>query len=245
MERTPDLIKEPCPNHNRTADNLNAGVNALAAQAQRIRLKDKYVLGFIILMYSVGLAGHAIPSLRDLMLTLTPFTLLLIGLTIIVYFVFHEERKFLLWAALTYLFTTAVEITGVKTGMIFGSYSYGDVLKIKLLDVPLIIGFNWMIIISGTIYIAGRFFCRMLPASILSAVLAVAFDILMEPVAMKLDYWTWHNNTIPFQNYIAWFLIAIIAALAFRKFKISISTKLLQHYFLIQLFFFLMLNFII
>lgn len=245
MERTPDLIKKPCPDNNHSAEGLTAGTDVKNAKSGGFRIKDKYVLLFIILMFSVGLTGHAVPSMRELMINLTPFTLLLIGLTIILYFVLYEDRKFLLWAALTYIFTAGVEIAGVKTGMIFGTYQYGDVLGAKILDVPLIIGFNWMIIISGTIYIAKRFYCRVLPASLLAAALAVAFDILLEPVALKLNYWSWHNSIIPVQNYIAWFLIAFIAALAYRKLKVRVRTKLLQHYFFIQLFFFLVLNLII
>lgn len=245
MERTPDLIKGHCPDDNRAAENLNALEIAQNTQSRGILIKAKYLLSFILLMYSVGLVGHAVPLLRGLMLRLTPFTLLLIGLTILTYLIFYEDRKFLIWAALTYIFTTAVEIAGVKTGMIFGSYQYGDVLEAKMLDVPLIIGFNWMIIISGAIYIARRFFYRLLFVSMLAAALAVTFDIIMEPVAMKLNYWKWQNGTVPLQNYIAWFLIAFIAALAFMKLNIRVSTKLLQHYFFIQLFFFLVLNFII
>ncbi|MBK7882949.1 MAG: carotenoid biosynthesis protein [Chitinophagaceae bacterium] len=41
----------------------------------------------------------------------------------------------------------AVEIIGVKTGFLFGNYSYGIVLGPKIQSVPILIGINWFIII--------------------------------------------------------------------------------------------------
>ena len=43
----------------------------------------------------------------------------------------------------------------------------------------------------------------------MAAFLATGFDWIMEPVAMKLDYWQWVGQIIPFQNYRAWFLIGL------------------------------------
>ena len=33
----------------------------------------------------------------------------------------------------------------------------------------------------------------------------VCFDLLMEPAAVKLDYWTWLNGHIHLRNYLVWF----------------------------------------
>jgi hypothetical protein len=43
------------------------------------------------------------------------------------------------------------------------------------------------------------------------------FDWIMEPVAIRLDYWTWAGGDIPMQNYFAWFVIATVSAFAYRK----------------------------
>jgi putative membrane protein len=47
-----------------------------------------------------------------------------------------------------------LEVVGVKTGLIFGEYKYGSTLGIKLFEVPLIIGFNWVFVILGSISIS-------------------------------------------------------------------------------------------
>ena len=51
-----------------------------------------------------------------------------------------------------------------------------------------------------------------LPTAILVALLMVCFDVLMEPAAVKLDYWTWMNADIPLQNYLVWFGLSFIFA---------------------------------
>ena len=86
------------------------------------------------------------------MLMLTPFTLFAFG--IIVLFEVYRNKKFISWLVITYLATLLLEIIGAKTGLIFGSYSYGDVLGPKFFDLPLIIGLNWVIVIWGGILIS-------------------------------------------------------------------------------------------
>lgn len=66
----------------------------------------------------------------------------------------------------------------------------------------------------------------------------------MEPVAIRLDYWTWHTPGIPLQNYAAWFITAAIAAYIYRLFKIKTKTILPAWYFIIQVVFFAVLRWV-
>ena len=52
-----------------------------------------------------------------------------------------------------------------------------------------------------------------LAAVLLAAALATAFDFVLEPVAVRLDYWRWRDGVIPLQNYAAWFLTAGLVAI--------------------------------
>ena len=38
----------------------------------------------------------------------------------------------------------------------------------------------------------------------------VTLDFLIEPVAIELGFWQWHADKIPFENYVAWFILATI-----------------------------------
>ena len=50
-------------------------------------------------------------------------------------------------------------------------------------------------------------------------------DVLIEPVAIKLDYWSWENNVIPLQNYVMWFIVSFVIQLIITKSKIDINFK--------------------
>ena len=70
----------------------------------------------------------------------------------VLYFSYKKgELKFLIWCLIVYTVTFSLEVLGTSTGIIFGSYTYGNTLGLKFLGVPLIIGFNWVFVILGSI----------------------------------------------------------------------------------------------
>ncbi len=193
-------------------------------------------------MFSVGVVGHLIPNIKPLMITLTPFTLLLTG-CVTLYFSFQKgNSKLVVWGLIVYIITFSLEVIGVKTGYIFGSYYYGNVLGLQLFDVPLIIGFNWVVIILGAIGIASRIHKSAFQIALLTGTFAVLFDLMLEPVAINLGYWNWQQGFIPLQNYYAWFGIAFFASLFGSKLKLDLEDSLFIYYFLIQFTFFILLS---
>ena len=148
------------------------------------------------------------------------------------------------------------EIIGVNTGFLFGHYQYGNVLGPKLYGVPLLIGFNWFIIV----FCAGAFFNQILVMLlekynlhitktiaviafvIGGATIATCFDIILEPVAVKLNFWTWENSHIPMLNYICWFIVSAVMLTINVLLKISHVNKFAKHLFLIEALFFLVLG---
>lgn len=203
------------------------------------KYKEEY---FLYLIFTVGIIGHLVDQLIPIMLYLTPFTLLLTG-SVVLYKSYKSSNKlFLYWIIITYLITFSLEVIGVKTGLIFGEYLYGETLGLKLFDVPLIIGFNWVFVILGAISIARIISKNNLVVSLIAALIAVIFDFILEPVAIKLDYWQWSENIIPLQNYAAWFLIAFFSSFLYEQFKIKTDSKISIHYLIIQFIFFLFIN---
>jgi len=193
-------------------------------------------------MYSVGVVGHIIPGAKPLMIFLTPFTLLLTG-SVTLYFSFQKgNTKLVMWGLIVYIVTFSLEVIGVKTGYIFGSYYYGNVLGLQFFDVPLIIGFNWVVIILGAIGIASRIHKSAFQIALLTGTFAVLFDLMLEPVAINLGYWKWQQGFIPLQNYYAWFGIAFFASLFGSKLKLDLEDSLFIYYFLIQFTFFILLS---
>ena len=79
-----------------------------------------------------------------------------------------------------------VEIIGVQTNLLFGTYSYGDILGLKVFDVPLAIGFNWLVL-----SICSRDFISIFnlgkKAKVVLRILVI-IDLIIEPVAVSLDF---------------------------------------------------------
>lgn len=210
-----------------------------------IYARKKLVLFVLISFFALGVLWHALPAVFPLMMKVTPFVLLVFGLFILTSALLEGGARLLLWACLTYLLTFAAEAAGVVTGRIFGVYSYGEVLGAKVLGVPLLIGFNWTIVVLGFVSLFMKFIKNRFFVIVLAALGGVLFDWVMEPVAMALGYWGWQNAAIPLRNYLAWFAIGFAAAAGYILSHIKIETIYPAVYVLVQLLFFAALHFIV
>ncbi|MEO6721167.1 MAG: carotenoid biosynthesis protein [Ferruginibacter sp.] len=209
-----------------------------------------------VFFHAVGLAGILFFD-KDFFTSLTLFNLLLSFLLLC----WTQDKiniPFLVFFLLVFGIGFGVEVIGVNTRLLFGDYSYGNVLGIKWLQVPMLIGINWFIII----YCCGISVHTLLmkainrvaldskePPAALKALsiivdgasLAVIFDWLMEPVAIKLGFWTW-NGDIPLYNYISWFMVSMLLLSFFHFLSFSKQNKFAINLLLIQGMFFLILR---
>lgn len=202
---------------------------------------EKYSTWFLVIIYLVGVVGHIYDKTLPMMLNMTPVTLL-IGASLIIYSEVRKRKEFIVWFFFSYALTFTIEVIGVKSKLVFGDYYYSKVLGMSLFDVPLIIGVNWVIIVLGAISVASRIFSNKLFIVIASGIIATLFDFLLEPIAIKLGYWIWSDNTIPLQNYLAWFIIASTISASFIIANISVKGKSAESYLCVQAMFFLFLN---
>jgi putative membrane protein len=210
-----------------------------------INWKNEYgVMLFTIVLFAVGLILHGIPALRHLAIKITEAFLFTINfLVFIIYIRKNFSYKFLFGSLLIFLITLLTEVIGVKTGKIFGHYQYGNAFTITLLNVPLVIGFNWLMLILSANSLMKNWLKSHFMITISAASLVMLFDIILEPVAIKLDYWSWPKDVVPFRNYIAWFVIAFIFSIFLRSF--TLKSNLLKSYIIIQMLFFVIISFLI
>jgi uncharacterized membrane protein len=132
-----------------------------------------------------------------------------------------------------------IEVLGVKTEIIFGSYYYGKALGIKFFSVPLLIGLNWAILLYSTAQLS-KFKNNMVNA-LFGASLMVGLDFFIEQNAAKFDFWYWHASKIPFQNYIAWFVVSFLLNLLVQKHLSQKPNLTAKAFYFIQLAFFAVL----
>jgi putative membrane protein len=194
--------------------------------------------GLMMLFFLVGFVGHSLASTLPWMLALTPWFLVTFGVLALLPVLLERNPRLYVWAAAVLVGTFLVEAAGTATGRIFGPYTYGATLGLKLLAVPVVIAFNWLLVILGALSLAGLVVRRPLPAALLGAALAAGFDVLLEPTAVRLDYWSWAGGVIPLQNYVAWFLVGLAAGLPFTLLRIQVRSRVPLAYFLVQTAFF-------
>jgi putative membrane protein len=195
----------------------------------------------LIIFYSVGFFGFNFPATIPLFLKLTPYTLLL-SFTVLLSFHRPWNFKFILLGLFIMIAGYSVEAIGVSTGLIFGSYTYGPNLGVKLWHTPPMIGINWLMLT----YI-GYIFFKNRPWPIYVKILAgaavlVGYDVILEPMAMKLYMWDWENGVIPFQNYAAWFVLSVFFISLFYMLRIEASNKIAAAVFFVQVGFFVILE---
>ncbi|MFW5822497.1 MAG: carotenoid biosynthesis protein [Tangfeifania sp.] len=189
----------------------------------------------------VGITGFVVPQTHSFFKTLTPFALLMSAGFLAWFHHPAYTTKTLLIFAVIFLFSFLAEMVGVQTGSIFGHYIYGESLGLKILETPLIIGMNWLMLIYCTNIIAGHITNNETIKPFLGAFLMVVYDLVLEQAAPKLDMWSWEGGTIPLQNYVAWFVFAFFFHLLIRKAKVQFKNPLAIPVFVIQFLFFVAL----
>ena len=220
--------------------------------------KFEIATAIAILFHSIGLIGLLFFD-KAFFLAATPFNLLL-SFALLIWTQTDKNWYFFLFLAACFVVGIVVEVIGINTGFLFGDYAYGNVLGPKVKNVPVLIGVNWFLImyccgisihtllmkaINRIAADSGKTPMAMKALSVIidGATLAVFFDWLMEPVAVKLGYWIWNGDgSIPMFNYICWFVISLLLLMVFHFAKFNKQNKFAVNLLLIQLMFFLVLR---
>ena len=203
--------------------------------------KDRILIVILVIFYTVGTIGILLPEKRDYFLSLSFFNLLL-SFSIVLLARKEMVFKFIVFLFICYFTGMTAEWIGTKTGLLFGDYSYGNNLGAKWSGVPLVIGINWGLLVVTAASLISRAKLSVILSTILSSLLMTSLDFLMEPVAVKSDFWSWTDGTIPVYNYICWFLISLPLHFIYFKFKLSETNKVYDSLFIILTVFFLILN---
>ena len=185
-------------------------------------------LVFLIIIYTVGMIGLN-TEFKNEIAALTPYTLVLSAIVLLLN---HREwnRYFVIFVAFAAISGYLIELIGIESKLIFGTYSYGKTLGYKLYGVPIVMGLNWFLMVYSCGMVANLFRFGVFIKSIVGAFLMVILDLSLEPVAVNLDFWTWENGIIPIQNYIAWFIVAFVLLIYFHKLELKkMNNKITLH----------------
>ncbi|MFM1888055.1 MAG: hypothetical protein RL501_342 [Bacteroidota bacterium] len=208
-----------------------------------------------LLFHGTGVLGILFTHYKDWFVSSTPLVLLFMFF-LLANTQLKAIKNFLLSFAFAFVISMGTEIIGVNTGLLFGQYQYGPVLGPKILGVPWLIGLNWFVIVycSGSFLIhslelmKSKFNIRVTATSSTAmvvlggAAMATFFDFILEPVAVKLNFWTWNNGDIPLYNYLCWFLVSAVLLRINLQLKQVNAHVFASSLLIIQAVFFLMLH---
>lgn len=155
----------------------------------------------------------------------------------------NDLNKIVMIACLAFVIGMFAEILGVNYGLIFGNYKYGNTLGPKMFNVPILIGYNWAMVLIITASIAQKISKKIEIRLLIGMILMLLLDILIEPVAPYLDFWTFKSGIAPIQNYIGWVIVSFPLHFLYYKFGIKKNNRFSIHLYLAQILFFLALLF--
>ena len=203
-------------------------------------MKAKNRLYFdLVLIAVIHLAGIiGIYFLDSIFFLRTSSVSILVPLFLFCYRSNLTNKDALLFASVFMIGYTA-EFLGVNYQILFGDYSYGRSLGVKLFEVSVIIGCNWLLLALISQAIIKRIFVNEWLVIIFSSLLMVLIDLYIEPVAPLLDFWEFKENIVPFSNYRDWFMIALIIQiiLKYRNSRVNMFNWSLGYLAILVLFF--------
>ena len=184
-------------------------------------------IGLVWLFTISGILG-IISTASSWFLALTPLYLSL-NFLIILLCLKDQTVRVLKGISIPFILGFITEVLGVNFGLVYGSYSYGENLGLKIFEVHLVICLNWCLltIVSADV---GKLITRNKGSRILSgALLMILLDFLMEISAPRFDFWVFKDGIVPLTNYFGWFLVASISHWWYQSFKINSNSKISCH----------------
>ncbi|MEJ7840875.1 MAG: carotenoid biosynthesis protein [Rubrobacter sp.] len=113
-------------------------------------------------------------------------------------------------------FAYAIESVGVATGFPYGAFSYDDALGPKFLGlVPYLLPVTYVPLVIGAVAAAWSP-GNLVPRVLLSALLLVGIDAVLDPGATALGFWVWPEGGpyygVPLSNFAGWLLSGAVSA---------------------------------
>lgn len=195
----------------------------------------------LVIFFSVGMTGIALPASRGTFTSLTPVALLLSIAALLLFHKPYDLIKEILFFLFIFITAFIIEAIGVKTGRIFGIYRYETGLGPKIFETPLMIGANWALLVYCTAVIADRFPVSDFLKIIAGSAMMLAYDFMLELAAPVMHMWSFEDNVIPWRNYASWFLLAVIFHSLLRLTGIRTENRIAPFVLYVQSVFFIIL----
>lgn len=147
------------------------------------------------------------------------FALFFISLPLF-YVLYHKfGLRLLVWLMLSLsLFALMIEYIGLVTGFPYSEFVYTGEMGYKLFGIlPWTVGLSWAPLVIGSVSIVYFITDKKILRIILPVFILVIFDLLFDPVAVKLGMWSYLKSGpyyyVPVQNFFGWVFSGLIGSL--------------------------------
>ena len=193
-------------------------------QAQTNRLENK-LEALVWVLFTAHLIAQPIYSLLPKDLEMAGTLFIVVTSTAFAFshlYVSQGARAAVLMLVLCFVVAGSLEMLSVQTGFPYGRYSYSSKLGPGLAGVPLLVPLCWQMMAWNALSVAKLIVPKLIVAKrwgkasiILVASLALtAWDVFLDPQMVRSGLWTWDRQGeyvgIPLENYLGWFLTALI-----------------------------------
>jgi len=125
-------------------------------------------------------------------------------------------KQGLLLIALLGIFSLAIETIGLYTGFPYSEFEYGMPIGTKLFNTtPWTVFFAWSPFVIGAFAIAKKRSSSVLKTLMMSIIILLLFDLVLEPAAIARGLWTYTKDgfwySAPLTNYLGWIFSGSIA----------------------------------
>lgn len=133
-----------------------------------------------------------------------------------------------------------IEVIGVQTGLLFGTYAYTGVLRPQLASIPVQVPVAWLMMLPpswavGAIIVHGggmvgrsRSWKNDIEVSLVAGLAFTAWDLFLDPQMVAWGFWQWQDSGnyfgIPLANYVGWTLAA--SAITFASTRLGVIDRL-------------------
>ncbi|GAC1375725.1 MAG: hypothetical protein NVSMB40_13880 [Aquirhabdus sp.] len=182
------------------------------------------------------LSAFVLPTIDLGVLGVAAFALTSVTLCIVHAAATKGWKKALVFTAISFAISWFVEFIGCNYGWWFGDYSYTKVLGFAVGNVPLLVVCSWEALIYPSLLLVdsvmgkqrsnptkGQALARIAIASLATAWVTTVWDLMGDPLAVRLNWWNWHfggaymhelAGGVPFSNMWGWagavFIISVL-----------------------------------
>ncbi len=132
-------------------------------------------------------------------------------------------RKGLALIAALSAYALVLETLAILTGIPYSEFYYNELIGTKIFGTtPFTVPFAWLPLFIGSLYLASELKIKNKKLGlgsiiVLSTILVVITDLVLDPGAVALQFWVWKDPGIfygvPLMNFIGWVLTGFLASL--------------------------------